>query len=599
MTPSTAPPNARGGAPAEAPLRQLIATQRPLFVRAAWLSMITGTLMLVPAWFMFEVYGRVLDSRNKMTLLMLLVLVIGTIVVIQLLEYARTGLLARAAEAIDQRLRTRLFDVVFDANLRRTPGGTPQAFGDLRTLRDFIPSPAVTAVMDGPSALLMLVFLSLLSPWLGVMALVGAMIQGALAWITERRTMPQLNQATGAAIEAQNYASASLRNAQVIEAMGMLGSVHQRWMQRQRRFLGLQAGASDVAGLTATLAKLVQTMQGSLLLGAACWLALHDDLWGGMGMMIVASILGGRVLGPLAQLVPQWRLVVNARDAYRRLNQLLAANPETLPAMPLPAPKGNLTVENVIAAAPGSTVPILRGVGFMARPGEVVAVVGPSASGKTTLARVMLGLWPASAGKVRLDGADIYNWNKAELGPHIGYLPQGVELFDGTVAENIARFGDVDMAQVQAVATELGLADTIAAMPQGYDTRIGDDGAVLSGGQRQRVALARALYGRPQLVVLDEPNASLDEEGEKVLLQVLQNLKARGATVIAITHRTTLLPVVDKLLVLNEGQTALFGPRDEVLAALKKGNEQARAQAAARPAAAQMMPAAPQTGRPA
>jgi ATP-binding cassette subfamily C exporter for protease/lipase len=279
------------------------------------------------------------------------------------------------------------------------------------------------------------------------------------------------------------------------------------------------------------------------------------------------------VLAPLAQLVSQWRLVVNSRDAYRRLDAILTGYKPKEPSMALPAPKGLLTVETLVAGAPGGTTPILRGVSFGARPGEMVAVIGPSGSGKTTLARLIVGIWPAASGKVRLDGVDVHGWDKTELGPHLGYLPQGVELFDGTIGENIARFGSVDMEKVRDAAVQAGVLELIEAMPQGFDTLVGEDGAVLSGGQRQRIGLARAIYGNPRLIVLDEPNASLDDAGERALLQLLQALKARGATIIANTHRTTILPAADKLLVLNEGQVAIFGPRDEALAALKKANQ--------------------------
>jgi len=311
-------------------------------------------------------------------------------------------------------------------------------------------------------------------------------------------------------------------------------------------------------------------------------------------MMMVASILGGKVLQPLAQLVAQWRLVVNARDAYQRLEDLLSYFPPKTDSMPLPAPKGVLTVEGVIASAPMSQNPILKGVSFAVTPGETVMIIGPSASGKTTLARLIMGLWPALQGKVRLDGADVFNWNKDELGPHLGYLPQTVELFDGTLAENVARFGEVDMNEVQRVIDQVGLRDMVNALPQGLQTRIGDEGSILSGGQRQRVALARAIYGKPKLVVLDEPNSNLDEAGEAALMNTLESLRAQGASVLVITHRTSVLPQANKLLMLREGQVVMFGPRDEVLAALQKAQAEQQGLPApgAAPANAPVAPAA-------
>jgi ATP-binding cassette subfamily C exporter for protease/lipase len=580
---STAPSAATAAATATppTPLRKAVLAQRPLFLRAAGFSLVSSLLILAPQWFMLEVYERVVNSRSHLTLAMLCIAVIGAYVVMEMLELVRARILHRAGQDIDAQVRTRLFDATFEANLRRVPGGTPQAFNDLRTVRDFVASPAVTAVMDSPASLVLLVLLFMINPWLGVVATVAALLQVAINVSTERRTLPLLTAANRDAIEAQQRFTGALRNAQVIEAMGMGEAVQKRWRVSQQSMLLQQARASEAAGRNSALSKFLQTVLGSALLGLACWFLLGGTLNGGAGMMIVASILGGRVIAPLAQLVAQWRNVVNVRDAYGRLERLFTLLPEAPPAMALPAPKGLLTVEGLVAGAAGSPVPILKGVSFAVKPGEVVAVVGPSAAGKTTLARLLMGLWPPLQGKVRLDGADVARWPKEQLGAHLGYLPQSVELFDGTLAENIARFGTVDMEQVRAAAEQAGLADWVATLPEGYETPLGDEGANLSGGQRQRVALARAVYGDPQLLVLDEPNASLDEAGEQALARLLQRLKARGATVLVITHRLSLLAVCDRLLVLRDGQVAAFGPRDEVLAALR----QAQAGAAAPPRA--------------
>ena len=549
--------------------------QRTSLVKVAWFSLSTTLLVLVPTWFMLEVYDRVVNSRNERTLWMLFIAVILAYVVMELIDVLRARILHAVGEAVDAKLRQRLFEAAFTATLRRQPGGSTQAFNDLRTLREFLPSGAVTALFDAPAAIVFLILMYIINPWLGTMTLLGGLVQLAIAWSTEKQTMPLLTEANRASIDAQNYASSTLRNAQVIESMGMLGDIHRRWLERQRKTLNLQAQASDHAGLNATASRQIQLMLGSLILGASCWLELNGALVGGGGMMIVASVLGGRVLQPLAQIVVQWRAVVNVRDAVQRIDRLLDLVPEAEPAMPLPPPKGLLTVEGVVAAAPGSQVPIIKGVSFGVRPGEVVAIIGPSASGKTTLARLLVGLWPAGSGKVRLDGADVYTWNKAELGPYVGYLPQNVELFDGTIAENIARFGPVDREKVAAAVTLVGMDAWISSLPEGLDTRIGEDGATLSGGQRQRVGLARAVFGHPQFLVLDEPNASLDESGEKDLVAMLVQLKQRGATVLVITHRTSIMPAADKLLMLRDGQVAAFGPRDEVLAQLKAAMEQA------------------------
>ncbi|WP_313074077.1 type I secretion system permease/ATPase [Melaminivora sp.] len=572
-------------------LRAALATLRPYFVRAGWFSLLSSLLVLAPSGYMLEVYGRVVNSRSHTTLWMLTLLILGVYVLMELLEWARSEMMRAASVALDERLRGRVFRAIFDANLRRIPGGTQQPLNDFRQVREFLYSPVLLGVMESPVSVVMLVLLFLINPALGWAAIGFACVITLVAWLNERATKPPLMQANRSAIAAQQYADGSLRNAQVIESMGMLRDVHARWMDKQREFLNLQARASESAGGYQALSKFLQTTLSSGLLGLGCWLLLHGTLNGGDVMMIMASVFGGRVVAPLVQAVTQWQTVVNARDAWGRLDQLLAAVPAQADGMPLPAPRGALQVEQVVAGAPGNGAQILRGVAFSLDPGEVLAVVGPSASGKTTLARLLMGLWPAMVGKVRLDGADVFTWNKGELGPHVGYLPQGVELFDGTVAENIARFGEVEMHKVEAAARAVGLHEFILSLPQGYDSPVGQGGARLSGGQRQRVGLARALYGDPVFVVLDEPNSSLDDEGDAALARAILAMKARGTTFVIMTHRTSVLAVADKMLVLQAGQMQAFGPRDEVLAALNKAAQQAQAQQAQQ-APAQQPPAA-------
>ena len=566
-------------------LRQVVMTLRPYFVRAAWFSVISCLLILAPSGYMLEVYDRVVNSRNHLTLAMLTLVVLGAYMVMEVLEWARAQIMHEAGEALDEKMRDRIFSAIFQANLKKIPGGSLQPLNDFRTLRDFLGSPPLLALMEAPVSLVFLALVFAISPALGWAAVVGSILQVLVGWLNERSTRPPLVAANRSAMAAQQYADGTLRNAQVIESMGMLRDIHRRWMGKQREFLGLQATASDQAGGYQALTKFLQTTMGSLLLGLGAWLLLRNELNGGAGMMLVASILGGRVLAPLVQIVTQWRLVVNVRDAWQRLDGLLAAVPASQVAMPLPAPLGLLQVESLMAGVPGGGAAIVKNVAFSLSPGEVLVVVGPSASGKTTLARLLVGLWPAAGGKVRLDGADVFTWNKAELGPCLGYLPQGVELLDGTLAENIARFGEVSTAKVTAAAKAVGLHDFIMSLPQGYESPVGRDGARLSGGQRQRVALARAIYGDPVLVVLDEPNSSLDEAGDAVLAAAIVQLKARGTTFVVMTHRTSVLAVADKMMILQDGVMQAFGPRDEVLAALKKANEQAAqtAQAARQP----------------
>jgi ATP-binding cassette subfamily C exporter for protease/lipase len=562
-------------------MRAALAELNPFFKRAALLSVFASLFVLAPSAYMLEVYDRVVNSRSHMTLAMLTLLVLAVYVVMEVLEWARGQLMHQASVTLDRQMTGRIFDAIFVANLKRQAGGTAQPMNDFRTVREFLNNPVLVACMEAPVSLVFLLLIFAMSPVLGWTTVAAALLQTLVAWLNQRGTQPPLLAANRSAIGAQQYADGSLRNAQVIESMGMLRDIHRRWMDKQHEFLNLQAKASDAGGLFQAIGKFLQNVTSSALLGLGAWLMLRNELNGGSGMMIIASVLGGRVLAPLVQIVSQWQAVVNVRDAWARLDQMLMDVQVGPPAMALPPPSGNLTVEAIVAVAPGSQTPILKGLSFALQPGEVLAVVGPSASGKTTLARLLAGVWPASGGKVRLDGADVYTWNKAELGPYVGYLPQGVELFDGTLADNIARFGEVDREKIEAAAKAVGLHEMIMALPQGYDSPVGREGAMLSGGQRQRVGLARAIYGNPVFVVLDEPNSSLDESGDAALASAILQLKSRGTTFVVMTHRTSVLAVADKMLILQEGQSRAFGPRDEVLAALAKaGSVQANPVAA-------------------
>jgi ATP-binding cassette subfamily C exporter for protease/lipase len=543
---------------------------KPVLMRAAGFSMIISLLALSPTVYMLQVYERVVNARSGMTLAMLTLMVVLCYAVMEVLEKVRSSMMHATGVKLDEKLSERVYTAMFQGFLRRQVSGGMQVLNDLKLVREFLYNPALLAVMEAPVALVALALIFAINPLLGWSAVLGALAQMGVTYMNERATRKPLNEANRSAAGAQQFAEASLRNAHVMESMGMLDAVHLRWQKRQREFLTHQAQASEGAGLWTSMSKLIQQVMGSLLLGLGAWLFLGNALNGGESMMIISSVLGGRVLAPLAQVVAQWNAVVNVRSAWSRLETLLAQIPTKPEAMSLPSPKGILTVEALVAGAPNQQVPIVRGVQFAAQPGEVVAVIGPSASGKTTLAKLLMGLWPSISGKVRLDGADVYSWDKAELGPYLGYLPQGVELLDGTLAENIARFGDVDMVQVEAAARLVGLHELIMSMPQGYNSPIGRDGTMLSGGQRQRVGLARALYGKPVFVVLDEPNSSLDEAGDAALASAIAALKQLGTTFVVMTHRSSILGVADKILLMRDGAQQAFGPRDEVLAALQK-----------------------------
>jgi len=551
----------------KSPLRDAISALFPFLTKTFYFSVVVNVLVLAPSAYMMEVYDRVVNSRSPMTLLMLTLLVVGAYMLLEALELVRRQIMHEAGKEFDKGLRAGVFNSIFSARLLNLPISGPQALRDLKVIREFIPSPAVLAFVDAPLALLILVIIFLMSPALGWFAVAGAIVQFGIGVLNERRIREPMLAANRSSVQAQSYADGVIRNAQVIESMGMLSYIHKRWMGRQHEFLVQQAVASDHAGTNAALSKLVQSLLSSLLLGIGCWLTLKGELHG--SGMIVASILGGRVLAPLVQIIGNWRQVEGAMESFTRLESLLKEFPEKEKGMALPAPTGVLSVEGLFAGAPRSQVQILKGVTFRMLAGASLAVVGPSASGKTTLARLLVGIWPALQGKVRLDGNDIFQWDKEELGQYVGYLPQNVELFEGTISENVARFGEPDEDKVQEACRLVGLDGFISQLPKGYDTQIGDDGSFLSGGERQRVALARAIYGFPKFVVLDEPNASLDDAGDASLVNVIRQLKVQGVTVIVITHRMNILAVMEYMLVLVDGQIQRFGTCQEVLSALQ------------------------------
>jgi len=564
------------GRPSDASAPSLLANvvwaQSRYFKWAALISILTSLLAITPTIYMMVVYNRVVTSRNETTLMMFLICAIGLYALMEMLELVRTRLLHVAGWRIDHALRDRIHDLSYQASRLQKPVGT-QPFTDVRQIREFLGSPAVGALLDSPSSLLCLVAISVMNPWLAVTSLFIALVQTIIGIRTEKKTVPALAAATRAHMQAQANLSGVLRNAQVVSAMGMKEALYKRWVALQRVFLLRQAQASDMAGTNSATSKFIQTLQGSLLLGLSCWLTLKGVLMGGGAMMIVASMLGGRVLAPLVTVIGSWRQVVYARQAWYRLDEFLGGDDKETLTMSLPKPEGVLTVEGLHVQAPNSETLLIKNVSFAALPGETLLIAGPSAAGKTTLARTLVGAWPAAAGKVRLDGADVHAWDKRELGPHIGYLPQNVELFDGTLAENIARFeapaSELNKEKIQTAIDLCGLTDFVNSLPNGMHTRIGDDGAFLSGGQRQRVGLARAIYGDPQFVVLDEPNSSLDEAGEQALNNTLQALKERQCTTIVISHRTSILPAIDHILILRDGIARLYGTRDEVLGRLE------------------------------
>lgn len=543
-------------------------------------SAIINILMLVPSIYMLQVYDRVLQSRNEITLLMLTLIMLGSFLLMGALELVRSFLLVRVGAKFDLHINKRVYTAAFEQNLKRAGGNAGQALSDLTNLRQFLTGNALFAFFDAPWFPIYLAVIFFFDSTLGWFALIGTLILLVLAVVNELVSRKPLAEANTMAIVSGNLATNNLRNAEVIESMGMLPNLMGRWFRLHQNFLHLQAEASEKAGMVGAVTKFVQVSMQSLVLGLGALLTIEGKIT--PGMMIATSILLGRALSPVQQVIAVWKSWSSTRSSYNRLVTLLEENPARRVGMSLPKPQGTIQLENVTAAPPGSNAAVLKGINFQLPAGEVLGVIGPSGSGKSTLARLLVGVWPAAVGKVRLDGADIYQWNKDELGPHIGYLPQDIELFAGTVSENIARFGEIDAEQVVLAAKRAGVHDMVLQLPQGYDTRLGDGGAGLSGGQRQRLGLARAMYGDPSLIVLDEPNSNLDDVGENALLVTVNDLRKRGKTIVVITHRTNIIASTTKLLLLRDGVAHMYGPTDQVINAINQANmQQAQAQAAA------------------
>jgi len=574
-------------------------SMRRIFFAAGAFTCVINLLMLVPTLYMLQVYDRVLTSRNTTTLVMITILTLALYGLMGTIEWVRSELLIRAGARFDNRLKNRAFTASFESRLRGATDNPAQALNDLGNIRQFMTAQGIFAFFDAPWAPIFMLVIFILHPLMGLVAMAGIAVLAVLALLTELMTRHPLAQANRSAMQASNFVGTNMRNAEVIEALGMLEDMRSRWHKRHRVSLVLQQVASDRAGIIGALSRTIRVAQQSAVIAVGAVLVIDGTIT--PGAMIAASILIGRTMGPIEQLIGSWKGLISARGSYDRLCQLLHKNPERDPGMPLPAPSGQVQVENVGAVSPQGNVTILQGLNFALAPGEVLGIVGPSASGKSVLARMLVGIWPTASGCVRLDGADVYKWNKLELGKHLGYLPQDIELFEGTVAENIARFATVDADAVVLAAQRAGIHEMILRMPEGYQTKVGEGGSFLSGGQRQRVALARAIYNNPRLIVLDEPNSNLDEVGESALTRTILDLKANGCTVVVISHRTGAIAAVDKLLVLREGKQVAFGPRDDVLTAIARMAQQAQQQAqqqAAAQAAARAAAQAPQGSLP-
>lgn len=540
---------------------------RKEFLVVGILSFLSNLLMLAPTIYMLQLFDRVLVSRSELTLLAVSLITLFLFGVMACSEWLRSRVLVRAGMQFDELLSTRVFNASFEARLGQSSAPPSRAFGDLMLIRQFMTGNGIFAILDAPWAPIYIAVTFLLHPWLGMLALVFAVIQAALAWFGHRRTVAPAEEAMKANAETASYLQSKLRNAEVLESMGMISNLKNRWNTRHEASTLTNTASQALTNRITSWSKFIRYSQQSLSLGAGALLVIDGQL--SPGAMIAANVLMGRALAPIDQLVSTWKGFAACKSAFTRLDALLAEHPVRDLALKRVAPTGAIAIRNVFAGAAGRAGPILNDVSLTVPAGAVLAVLGPSGSGKSTLARVMVGIWPGVKGDVHLDGLPINSWNRVDLGPHIGYLPQDVELFQGTIAENIARLGEVDSGLVIDAARSSGMHEMILRYPKGYDTPIGEAGNLLSGGQRQRIGLARAIYGNPALIVLDEPNANLDDAGEAALLNTVRQLKAKGKTIILITHRPGAVAVADRLVVLQDGKVMIEGPKDGVLAALR------------------------------
>jgi ATP-binding cassette subfamily C protein EexD len=549
-------------------LQEALGLCRKSFATAGFFSLFINFLMIIPALYMLQLYDRVITSGSQSTLLMLTLIMVLLLITMGLLEWVRGQILIRVGARLELLLNERLFALTFKRSLLTGGKTGSEPLDDLTGLRTFLTTNGLFAFFDAPWMPIYIAVMFMFHEWFGWMAVGTAIILITIAFATEKLTNKDIVDANNLAVSGRGLVNRNLRNAEVVASMGMLKAIRSNWQKSANKVLHLQARASSNNGMLTAISKTVRIMSQSLVLGVGAYLVLMQEIT--PGLMIAGSILLGRALAPLDLMVGSWKGFVSARGMYSRLNKLLLELPKEKESMSLPPPEGKITVDKLMVSAPGSRKPILSGIGFSLEAGETLGIIGPSAAGKSVLARALLGIWPTLNGRVRLDGVDVFIWDREELGPHIGYLPQDIELFEGTVAENISRFSVVDSAKVVAAAKLTDVHEMILKLPQGYDTVIGATGGVLSGGQRQRVGLARAVYDNPKLVLLDEPNSNLDELGEMALQNALDALKEKNTTVIVISHRPGILNELDKILLMRNGQMVAFGPREEILKAPKQ-----------------------------
>ncbi|MDO9266710.1 MAG: type I secretion system permease/ATPase [Sulfurimonas sp.] len=575
-------------------LKEAILASKKSFIIVGFFSLFINLLMLVPPLYMLQLYDRVLTSRSEDTLIMLTLIVVVLFITMALLEIVRSKILVRVGNKLDNILSKRVFDSLFDLANKQPGKESSMPLRDLTQIRQFMTGNGLFAFFDAPWMPIYIAVLFMFHPLFGYFAIFAAIVLVILTILNEYDTKEKLQEANIMNQVSTSYVDSNLRNAEVINAMGMKANIQALWREKYYAFLNAQNEASEKAGIWSNIAKSMRMLFQSLMLGLGGYLAIQAEV--SAGMMIAGSIIMGRALAPLDLIIGSWKGFSSARTSYHRLDGLLENFPKDKEYMKLPAPEGEILLEGVVVIPPNAQQPSIRGISMKINKGDVVGIVGPSAAGKSSLARIILGLWPLAAGKARLDKADIYQWDKVDLGQYIGYLPQDIELFEGTISQNISRFSEVDSTKVVEAAQKAGVHEMILRLPEGYDTKIGIGGASLSGGQRQRIGFARAIYNNPVLVVLDEPNSNLDDQGEVALVKAIRILKESNTTVIIITHRPSILQVTNKLAVIRDGLLEAFGDTNDVLskmAAAQAANAQAQQQPQPQPQPQQPPQAAP------
>ncbi|MBN1928504.1 MAG: type I secretion system permease/ATPase [Chlorobiaceae bacterium] len=539
---------------------------RKEFVWVGLFSMIANLLMLTPTLYMLQLYDRVLTGRSELTLIVVTLLMVFFYAIMVVAEWLRSRLLVRGGVRMDEAMNAIVFNASFEKNLKQAGSNPSEAIGDLSAIRQFLTGNGIFAFFDTPWTPIYIAVIFLLHPVLGWISVLFSIIQLVVAWFNHKATVNDIERSSRAGSESNAYFFSKLRNIEPIHAMGMTGSLREQWLARHDEAMAFNSVTLRKQQRQQSFSKFVRYTMQSLTLGAGALMVINGEMTA--GGMIAANVLMSRALQPLDLLIVVWKPYIQARDAFLRLEKLFADFPESPARAARPAPEGDVRIDGLVATAPGRTEPILHGLDATFASGTVTAIIGPSGSGKSTLARCLVGAWPEVQGSVLYDEQPIGSWDPEELGPSIGYLPQDIELFEGTIAENISRFGLTDSAKVIEAARSTGIHEAILRFPKGYDSQIGEAGGLLSGGQRQRLGLARALYGSPSVVVLDEPNSNLDDAGEKALVQVLNDLKTSGKAVVLITHRMNILGAADRLMALRDGRIEHFGPRDGVLEVL-------------------------------